>query len=52
MNVLGERAVEADLLDPINAQHSGLKPPWAMRFQIQFSIGFDAPLDEMFDGEL
>ena len=52
MNGLGERAVEAEQLDSIHTQHTGLKPPGAMRDQIEISVDFDNSLDEMFDGEI
>lgn len=39
-------------LVPINAQRTGLKPPGAMRDQIQIGADFDASLDELFDGAI
>jgi prevent-host-death family protein len=39
-------------LVPIKAQHTGLKPPGAMRDQSQISADFDASLDELFAGAI
>ena len=39
-------------LVPINAQRTGLKPPGAMRDQIQIGADFDASLDEFSVGEI
>ncbi len=43
---------DAEQLDPINAQHTGVKPPGAMRDQIEISADFDASIAEIFDGKL
>ncbi len=50
MNGLDKIGAEIEQLDPIRAQHTGLKPPGAMRDQIELSADFDASLDELFDG--
>lgn len=50
MNGLDKIGAEMEQLDPIRAQHTGLKPPGAMRDQIELSADFDASLDELFDG--
>ena len=39
-------------LVPINAQRTGLKPPGAMRNQIQIGADFDASIAEVCDGKL
>jgi hypothetical protein len=46
MNGLDKIGAEAAQLVSINAQaqRTGLKPPGAMRYQIQISSGFDASL--------
>ena len=50
MNGLDKIGAEMEQLDPIRAQHTGLKPPGAMGDQIDLSADFDASLDELFDG--
>lgn len=50
MNGLDKIGAEMEQLDPIRAQHTGLKPPGAMGDQIELSADFDASLDELFDG--
>ena len=52
MKGLGELNAEAEQLDSIHAQHTGLKSPGAMRDQIELSAYFDASLDELFDGAI
>ena len=52
MNGLDKIGAEMEQLDPIRAQHTGLKPPGAMRDQIEVSADFDASLDELFDGAI
>ncbi len=52
MNGLARTNPDAEQLDPINAHQTRLKPPGAMREQIQISADFGASLDELFDGEL
>ena len=54
MNGLGKLNIntEAERWDPLNGQHIGLKPPGAMRDQIQIGADFDASLDEFSVGEI
>ena len=52
MSVLGNSNAEAEQLDLINAQPTGLKPTGAMGDQILISVDFDASLDEIFVGEI
>ncbi len=54
MNGLGKLNIntEAERWDPLNGQHIGLKPPGAMREQIQISADFGASLGELFHGAI
>ena len=52
MKGLGEINAEAEQLDSIHAQHTGLKSPGAMRDQIQIGPNFNTSLDELYDGAI
>lgn len=52
MNGLDKLNMEMEQLDPIHAQRTGLKPPGAMRDQIQIGADFDASIAEVCDGKL
>ena len=52
MNGSDKLGAEKEQLDLINAQPTGLKPPGAMRDQIEISADFDASIAEVFDGNL
>jgi hypothetical protein len=52
MNGLARTNPDAEQLDPINAQHTGVKPPGAMRDQIEIAAHCDASLDELFHGPI
>ena len=52
MNGSDKLGAEKEQLDLINAQPTGLKPPGAMRDQIEISADFDASIVEVFDGKL
>ena len=50
MNGSDKLGAEKEQLDLINAQPTGLKPPGAMKDQIEISADFGASLDELFHG--
>ena len=53
MSVLGNSNAEAEPLDLINVQPTGLKPsPGRCGIKIIISAGFDASMDVLFDREL